>query len=459
MNRQTHWGIVGGGLLGMTLAWDLANAGNTVSLFEAGADPGGLASAWQIGDVIWDRHYHVTLASDMTLRALLGELGLERHMQWRTARTGFYFRERLHPFSSALDFARFPLLNPIEKLRFGAAIRQAAKLESPAEIEHLTVEEWLTRISGQSVFDKMWRPLLLAKLGADYRSTGATFMWATIRRMFAARRSGLKKEQFGYLPGGYARMLETFWGALGAAGVRLAVNAPAAEVAAIPDGVEIRFAGSHSMTTERFDRVVVTTPSALAAGLCPQLTPAETQSLKDVEYLGIVCVSLLLRRPLSNYYITNIADSSIPLTGVIEMSALVDREMFQGRSLVYLPRYLRPDDPLFQQSDVEIESQFLAALRRIHPSLDDKDILACRVSRARHVFPRPVAGRSKHLPPIDTSIPGVHVLNSAHIQYGTLNVNETVQLARQQARRLHEIARSDRAGISDAPRVHALARP
>jgi protoporphyrinogen oxidase len=456
MNQGVHWGIVGGGLLGMTLAWDLAKAGHTVSLFEAGADPGGLASAWQIGDVVWDRHYHVTLASDLTLRALLAELDLDRHMQWRVARTGFYFRDRLHPFSSAVDFARFPLLSPIEKLRFGTAIRRAAKLESPAAIEDLTVEEWLTRISGRSVFEKMWRPLLQAKLGDDYRSTGATFMWATIRRMFAARRSGLKKEQFGYLPGGYARMLETFWDALGAAGVRLAVNAPAAEIAAVPGGVKIRFAHGG---VNRFDRVVVTVPSPLAARLCPQLTAREVDSLNRVEYLGIVCVSILLRRPLSNYYITNIADSSIPLTGVIEMSALVDRDMFRGRSLVYLPRYVRPDDPLFQQADADIESQFLTALRRIHPSLTDDDIVACRVSRARHVFPRPVAGRFRDLPPIDTSIPGVHVLNSAHIQYGTLNVNETVQLARQQARRLHEIARSDGAGISQAPRVHAFARP
>jgi protoporphyrinogen oxidase len=460
MNQPLHWGIVGGGLLGMTLAWELSKSGHRVDLFEAGAEPGGLASPWQIGDVTWDRHYHVTLASDTALRGLLEELGLDRPMSWRRTRTGFYCRKRLYPFSGPADYIRFPLLNPVDKLRFGLAIRKAARLENPESIEHLTVEEWLTGLSGRAVFSKMWRPLLLAKLGEDYRSTSATFMWATIRRMFAARRSGLREEQFGYLPGGYSRMLGVFSGALRQAGIVLTVNAAAREVVALDGGnVEVRFQDG---ARRRFDRVVVTAPAPLAAVLCPQLTAVEAQSLRDVEYLGIVCVSLLLRRPLSDFYITNIADESIPLTGIIEMSALVDRQQFGGRSLVYLPRYLRADDPLFQLSDKETEAQFTGALRRIHPSLQPEDILACRISRARHVFPRPIAGPA-HALPVDTSVPGVHVLNSAHIRYGTLNVNETVQLAQTQARRLHELARSDRGqqDFQSGPgpaRVHVLAR-
>lgn len=455
MSPGLHWGIIGGGLLGMTLAWELAKRGHDVSVFEAGSETGGLASPWQLGDVIWDRHYHVTLASDSTLRALLKELGLDHHMRWRQTRTGFYTRDRLYSFSGAADYLRFPLLNPMEKLRFGLAIRRAARLESPEAIEHLTVEEWLTRISGRGVFEKMWLPLLRAKLGDDYRSTSASFIWATIRRMFAARRSGLREEQFGYLPGGYSRMLATFSDALKKAGVELAVNAPAREIAGLPDGgVEVRY---RDRTRKQFDRVVVTAPAPLAATLCPQLEANEIHALQNVEYLGIICMSLLLRRPLSDFYITNIADEAIPLTGIIEMSALVDRRQFGGRSLVYLPRYLRPDDRMFEQSDEHTEAQFLDALQRVHPSLDRNDVLACRISRVRHVFPRPLAGSVHGAPPIDTSIPGVHLLNSAHIRCGTLNVNETVQLAQEQAGRLHELARSNRE--QGAARLHALARP
>ena len=46
-------------------------------------------------------------------------------------------------------------------------------------------------------------------LGAAANSeVAASFIWATIQRLYAARRSGLKKEMFGYVPGGYAHVLD-----------------------------------------------------------------------------------------------------------------------------------------------------------------------------------------------------------------------------------------------------------
>jgi len=438
VTTAVHWGIVGGGMLGMTLAWELAKAGRRVSLFESAPEPGGLAAAWRLGDIVWDRHYHVTLLSDAALRGLLYELGLDRDMRWAKTRTGFYWGGGLHPFSSALDFARFPLLSPFEKLRFGAAIYRASRLRSPAPIDALTVEQWLTQISGPGVFRKLWQPLLRSKLGDDYRSTSASFMWATIQRMFAARRSGLRAELFGYLPGGYARILDTFAAALRGRGVCIHLNARVREVATAPGGgAEIKFAGS---TIERCDRVVLAVPAPVAASLCPSLASGELELLRAVEYQGVICASLLLRRPLSEFYITNIADGSIPLTGIIEMSCLVDRELLHGHTLVYLPRYLRPDSPDFQQPDEQIQSRYFAALRRVHPSLSENEVLASRVSRARYVFARPVPGSSSRMPPIDTSLSHIHLLNSAHIAGGTLNVNETVQLAKRHARRFLELA-------------------
>ena len=72
-----HWGIVGGGLLGMTLAHRLSQRGEKVTLLESGAELGGLAAAWSVGDLVWDRHYHVILLSDSHLRGLLAEIGLD----------------------------------------------------------------------------------------------------------------------------------------------------------------------------------------------------------------------------------------------------------------------------------------------------------------------------------------------------------------------------------------------
>ncbi len=68
-NNTERWAVVGGGFLGMTLAHRLAQQGKKVTLFEAAPYLGGVASAWTLGDIVWDRHYHVILLSDKFLRS------------------------------------------------------------------------------------------------------------------------------------------------------------------------------------------------------------------------------------------------------------------------------------------------------------------------------------------------------------------------------------------------------
>ena len=161
----------------------------------------------------------------------------------------------------------------------------------------------------------------------------------------------------------------------------------------------------------------------------PNLAAEEQSSLNGVAYQGIVCASLLLKKSLATYYVTNITDDWVPFTAVIEMSTLVDRNEFGGNSLVYLPKYVAPDDPHFRLSDDEIRERFVAALEKMYPHFTRDDVLAFRVSRVRHVFAVSTLNYSDRVPPMSTSVPGVYLVNSAHIVNGTLNVNETLTLA------------------------------
>ncbi len=421
-----HWAVLGAGVLGMTLALRLAQQGHKVTLLEARPNPGGLADAWKIGDVTWDRHYHVTLMSDLHVRELLRELKLENSMKWVETKTGFLTDDTLHSMSNTLEFLTFPPLRMIDKLRLGGTIFYAARVRNWKRLEQIPVGDWLTKLSGPRTFQKMWLPLLRSKLGECWRDTSAAFIWATIARMYAARRTGLKKEMFGYVSGGYAKVMEKFSAKLLEAGVELRCNAPARQVRPTSDG---RLTVQLADETAVFDRVVSTLPTPVMGRLCPQLTPTEKQLFDGIRYHGIVCASVLLSKSLSPFYVTNITDAGYPFTAVIEMSSLVDKAELGGSALVYLPRYVMPDDELFDRSDAEIEHEFLTGLQRMHPSLSLADVKAFRISRVRHVFALPTVGYSDRLPPTVTSISGLYALNSSHIVNGTLNVNETIKLA------------------------------
>jgi protoporphyrinogen oxidase len=431
-NSKQHWAVVGGGMLGMTLAHRLAQRGQRVTLLEAAPQLGGLASAWSLGDAVWDRHYHVTLLSDTNLRALLDEIGLEKQMRWVETKTGFYSGGKHYSMSTTLEFLRFPPLNMWERFRLGATIFYASKIRNWKRLETLPVADWLRRWSGSGAFEKIWLPLLRAKLGEAYRKTSAAFIWAHTQRMYKARRSGQKKEMFGYVPGGYARILDRLAEVLESEGVEIRCSAAVEQVIGESGaGVTVQFKDG---SEQAFDQVVFTTPSPIIANVCPQLTSEEQTRFRGIEYLGIVCSSLLLKRPLSKYYVTNITDGWVPLTAVIEMTTIVDPAELGGQALVYLPKYMMSDEPGFAESDEAVRERCLSTLERMYPEFSRDDVAAFRTSRARYVMALPTIGYSERLPPMKTSVAGVYAVNSAHILKGNLNVNETIQIAEEAIR-------------------------
>jgi protoporphyrinogen oxidase len=437
--------VIGGGVLGMTLALRLAQQGRQVTLFEAADHFGGLADAWQLGDVVWDRHYHVTLLSDLKARGILQELGLDSEMQWVETKTGFFSDGKLFSVSNTVEFLQFPALKFFDKIRLGLTISYASKITNWRKLEKLTAAEWLEKLSGRRAFQKIWLPLLRSKLGDNYAKASASFIWAIIARMYAARRTGLKKEMFGYLPGGYARMLDRFTNYLQRQGVTLKPNHRVEQVISENGVVNVSFHNGHR---EQFDQVVLTMAAGIAANVCPQLQPQERDLFKNVEYQGIVCASLLLKKPLSPFYVTNITDTWVPFTGVIEMTALVDKAEFGGRNLVYLPKYVPIDDPMFEESDDLIRDRFLAALVQMYPKFDRNDVITFQLSRVRQVFAITTLNYSEKMPPMHPSIPGVHMVNSAHIPNGTLNVNESIQLAEMAAAALPPVQPRAKATIT-----------
>ncbi len=425
--RYKNWAIVGGGIMGMTIAHRLAQKGHQVTIYEAGPELGGLVSSWKMNEIEWDKFYHVVLLSDFRVRNLFKEIGLEDKIQWVETKTVFYMNGKLHSMSDTIEFLKFPTLNLLDKFRLGLTILVASRIKNWKNLEKIQVSSWLKKWSGKNTYNKIWLPLLRAKLGESYKQTSAVFIWATIQRMYGARRSGLKKEMFGYVNGGYKTVIEAFKQTLEHEGVTIKKNCPVTEVKTGYNGQTAII--KQDRTVEEYDEVVVTLPSELACRLCTELTDAEKLKLNNVEYLSVICVAVLLDNSISDFYVTNITDAWVPFTGIIEMTALVDKKIFGGKTLVYLPKYVVKNDPLFNESDEKLKTYFTDNLKKMYPDITDESIRFVGVAKAKHVITVAKLNYSQLLPPVRTSMPNVHIINTAHIKDGTLNVNETVRVA------------------------------
>ncbi|SMP73194.1 Protoporphyrinogen oxidase [Neorhodopirellula lusitana] len=466
---RKRWLVIGGGVMGLQVATDLIDRGQDVTIAEAAPTMGGLTSAWKLGECTWDRYYHVTLLSDTKLRDMLGRLGLESTMKWVETKTGFYADGRLHSMSNTAEFLKFPPLNLIEKLRLGGTIFYASKIRNWRRLEKLTVEKWLRRWSGNGVFQKIWQPLLQAKLGDAYQQTSAAFIWAHTARMYKARRSGMKTEMFGYVPGGYAQVLETWVQWLRDRGATMITGSPVQCVesahgqsapgqsapgqsapgessrgessrgktppthnaASNPGQLTVHIGGQPSGETrqENFDCVVSTIASPMIAKQCPQLSEDEKSRHRGIRYLGVVCASMLLNKPISPYYVTNITDTWVPLTGIIEMSTIASPdEELGGHHLVYLPKYLADDHEGLNESDADYQEKCLSTLEKMYDHFSRDQVIDFKIARTKYVAALSTVDYSTRLPDVVSSVPGFYALNSAHIVKGNLNVNETITL-------------------------------
>jgi len=426
MAEQKTWGIIGAGMLGMTLALRLSQKGYKVTIYESAEKVGGLTSSWEMDGVVWDKFYHVILMSDLNTRKILKEIGLEKDLNWVETKTGFYSDGKLYSMSNLVEFFKFPPINLVDKFRLGVTIFAASKIKNWQDLEEVSVSDWLIKWSGKRVFEKIWLPLLKAKLGDNYKNTSAAFIWATIQRMYAARKSGLKKEMFGYVSGGYEKINNRFAAYLLKNGVEIKYNSKV-------KAVKKHLSGKLEIETEEesgfFDKVISSLSSKESVKIAESLTDTEKKQHHDIKYLGVICPSVLLKKSISPFYVTNITDSWPPFTGIIEMTALIDKIETKGKHLVYLPRYVNPEDQLFEKNENQLKAFFLNPLFKMYPNLSEDDVHFWGVSKARIVFALPTISYSKKVPAVTTSLENYYIINSAQIINGTLNVNETIQIA------------------------------
>lgn len=451
-------GVVGGGMLGLTLSLRLLQRGHTVELFEAAPQLGGLACAQDYGAFVWDRFYHVILAQDLKLIGLLQELGLGRDLRFTRTGTGYYTHGRLFPMSSSLDFLRFPHLSPVDKARLGLLVTYATRVADPWPLYNVSAADWLTKICGRRAYQEFWQPLLRAKFGPFHDKVAAVFIWATLTRLFGARSSVAGSETMGYVRGGgYSRVWRRFEEVLRRRGARLHMGAPvqrieqrstparagepvgATEPARAAEsqtpGCRVRYRGSDGVEAIcDCDQVIFTGPTPLARRVvAPELLPVVRQAEQDypaaAHYLGVACLVLALPRPLTPYYVTNVGDASIQLTGVIEMTTMVDRvDETAGLHLVYLPRYLDSEDPRLLAPDAELIGPLVdEGVRRIFPHFDLSEARYVGLHRARHVQALPLTRAEPVRPrPLPLLQRPLQILNTSMLSCATLNNNEVV---------------------------------
>jgi len=418
--------VIGGGILGLTLAHELLKRGQPVRLWERAPTLGGLMGRTtldELGDVSCDRYYHAILSSDRTLMGLMDELGLRDRLQMVATKMGFYHDGRAYPMSTPLEFLRFPPLSMLDRVRLAYTILACRQIKDWRALEQQPVGEWLKGLSGERTVRHIWSPLLRAKFDGDFSQVPATYIWSRLVRTTDTRTKGGSQEMMCYFPGGYQELIDALAASVRAKGGEIITGATVEQVRVADGRVLGLRVGGQDLDS---DSVVITAQTPIARRLLPPEAATVSERWGRLEgFLGIVCMLLVLRRSLTPYYTLNITDERIPFTGVFETTNLIDPRHVGGYHLVYLPKYVAPGSSYATMPDDELRPAFLGYLRRMFPDLRDEDIAAVRIGRERYVEPLHPLGATDQIPPVASDVQGLYLANTGQI-YPQLTNGESV---------------------------------
>ncbi len=426
-----HIGVIGAGILGLTAALRFTQAGHRVTVIEREERVGGLVASFEIGGSHLERFYHHLFRSDVDVQRLIAEVGLGNDLVWPRPTTSTLSGGQVYPVDSPMSLLRFSPLPFTERVRLGAALAYLKLERNYHRFENVTAAAWIKRWMGPAVYRVFWGPLLRAKFGQYAEQIAMPWFWSRVH---------LRSQRLGYLRHGFYRLYARLAEMLETANARVLLKT---EVKSIRSG-DGKVHVDTSSGAEEFDALLATTPTRVFMKLAEGI-PAEYREQYDWgDYYGAHAVILgLSRQLLDGTYWLNVNDPGFPFLAVVEHTNYMPPADYGGMHVVYLGNYLPMSDPLFQRSDDEVLSDFLAALQRINPAFDASWVVESHVFKAPFAQPIVTVDYHHHIPRHETPLPSVYLANMFQVYPEDRGQNYSVRMANEvSARMLADLPRA-----------------
>jgi protoporphyrinogen oxidase len=349
-------GIIGGGIAGLSSAYRLANKGHRVTIIESSDTLGGLGTFFDLDGRKVDRFYHCIMPSDDDFLELIEDLGLSDRLYWKNTLMGMVYKCDHYAFNTPFDLMRFSPLSLIERIRLGAFSLLLGRLGDDEKLDGMPIENWLKKLFGESLWNKFWGPMFAAKFGVGARALPALYLKKRL-----GRESNVATR--GYIDKGLHGLIQALDSAIKKSDGKILLNSSVTKLSQRDDVVTIEDDSGHSMT---FDYAISTIPLNLLSRVAHDLDGID--ALPGLTYQGVVNMLFLLDRPLDNYYWTPSLFSETEFDGIVETSALINKEQYGGYHAAYVMKYTSCESDLFKSSEVDVASRWTDDFLRIYGS-------------------------------------------------------------------------------------------
>lgn len=406
-----------------------------VVVYEADEEPGGLAATFEVCGTRLERYHHFLCDTDRVIMAQMSEFGLDHLIQWSDCRMGMFAKDSLYDFTTPGDLLRFDAISLFSRLRFGLSMLSLQQMKRWEPLESISASAWLKRWAGKRCYDVVWSHLMKSKFDGFEDQIPLSWLWARTRRRSGSKRKGSNLEHFGYVKGSVSVLIDEYLKRIAELGGDIRLGCVVDRLSRTKDG---EFVVSANGEEHRHHAVVAAVPLPSLLKVADFFSDDYTAKLAAVNYQTVLNMVVVLSRPLSRFFWTNIGDRSLPLPGVIEFSRLRPPEEFDGRSMLYLPNYLLGDHRLNQLSDKELFGEYCQALSKVFSDFRSDMVESWHVFRYPYADPYYTLNYSKLLPGHETPYKRLSIYNTAQIYPITRNVSNSILFGRNAAEMLQK---------------------
>jgi len=435
---RRRFGIIGGGIAGLTAAYRLTQAGHDVTIFEASDTLGGLAAGFDLAGHRVERAYHFLYKTDEYILALAEELGISDTLTYHKSSVSTYFGDKLYPMMSPVDLIKFSPLTFINRIRAGVTVLWLQRVKNWQSLSKITALDWLRKYAGRQVTDVIWEPLLKGKFDRYYDKVTMSWLWGRVVQRVDSRDAKLGGEALGYFKGGFKIIIDKLVEPIRAGGGKFQMKTPVRNI--VHDEATDEVVVTTEAGQERFDRVLATVPSDVLAkmiGGYESRDPEFFRKLRSIEYLDAVLQVFASKQKLTDYYWHNINTPNAPFVVFLSLTELVGAERYDGLNIYYIGAYVPREHEWMTREPADVKARWYAEIKKICPHFDQSQIVddaLFRLRNAQHIVD--IGFEENKLLPHQTPCPGVLMCNFSQIYPMDRGTNYAVRDGNRMAARL-----------------------
>lgn len=399
MNKNFDIAVIGGGIAGLTAAYEASKAGLKAAVIEKESFPGGVIMPVKIGNYYIEGYYHHVFVDNYYIFNLSKELGFK--IEFFPTLTAFHFSDKIYKLTSAFDLLKFNRLTILERARLAKFLGITLLVKDIARYDGITAKEWIIKHTGENVYKVFFEPMLQSKFGKNAEQTSAAWFLGRIK-MRSSRSS--KGEMLGYINGSFKVMIDCLADHIKSKNGGIFLDSPVTKIEKQPGGSFNITTGSGLITA---DSIISTIPPSPLSKIA-DFPPDYKFKLSNLKYQKSICVLMGLKKRLTGFYWINIMNRETSFKAVIEHTNFQDLSLYKEH-IIYLANYVDDDSNLWPMEDQKLIEIYIKDLEKLFAGFDQNDIKWTKVLRTDSAGLIYNKGLLKNIPECTTPVSGFFI--------------------------------------------------